>query len=108
MLSDGHLVWIIQQIYRDLPAKRDWLNPNLEKLMVEVSKFKPPEVKILDALDIIGRYGGIDGSHHKAWVIDQVVRCLMGDVKIYDEWVKDIKTGIDGPESYDWDVGIAP
>lgn len=26
------------------------------------------------ALDIAKRYGGIDGDHHKAWVIDQMCR----------------------------------
>lgn len=30
------------------------------------------------ALEFVGRYGGIDGEHHKTWVIDQVVRILKG------------------------------
>lgn len=47
-----------------------------------------------------------DGSHHKDWVIDQMVRALVGDG--YDRWVADRKNGIDGPETYSWDVGIAP
>jgi len=58
------------------------------------------------ALEIISRYGGIDGAHHKQWVLDQVVRCLTGGA--YDDWVRRQKAGEDGPESYEWGVGIAP
>ena len=58
------------------------------------------------ALDLIGQYGGIDGGHHKQWVLDQVVRALKGDK--YDDWVKEHNDGEDGPNTYEWDVGIAP
>ncbi len=58
------------------------------------------------ALDLILRYGSIDGGHHKMWVLDQVVRALTGDK--YDEWVVEAKAGEDGPETYEWDEGIAP
>jgi len=64
------------------------------------------EAKIKAALEIILRYGGIDGSHHKTWVIDQVVRIITGDN--YEQWVIAAKAGEDGPETYDWDEGIAP
>lgn len=30
------------------------------------------------AMEFIERYGQIDGSHHKAWVLDQVARILKG------------------------------
>lgn len=59
-----------------------------------------------EALDIARRYGGIDGAHHKAWVIDQMCRALLGDE--YETFVADAKAGEDGPETYDWSVGIAP
>lgn len=59
-----------------------------------------------EALDIARQYGGIDGSHHKAWVIDQMCRVLLGDE--YPAWVDAAKAGEDGPETYDWDEGIAP
>ena len=58
------------------------------------------------ALDVLGGYGGIDGSHHKTWVIDQAVRYLTGSA--YDEWARQAKAGEDGPDTYDWDEGIAP
>ena len=28
------------------------------------------------AMLFIEKYGGIDGDHHKAWVLDQATRCL--------------------------------
>jgi hypothetical protein len=61
------------------------------------------------ALDCVGRamniatsYGQIEGDHHRAWVIDQMVRALLASG--YDEFVKNYTK--DG--SYTWDVGIAP
>lgn len=62
--------------------------------------------KIDNALSIIEMYGGIDGAHHKTWVIDQVARALTGDD--YDEWVELMCAGEDGPNTYEWDEGIAP
>jgi hypothetical protein len=58
------------------------------------------------ALEIAERYGQIDGAHHKAWVIDQMVRALTGSD--YEAWVAHSKDGEDGPDTYDWDEGIAP
>lgn len=62
--------------------------------------------KIAKALKIAGEFGGIDGAHHKAWVIDQMVRALTGTG--YKQWVKDQCEGVDGPETYGWDTGSAP
>lgn len=79
----------------------------------------------------IEKYGGIDGSHHKDWLIDQIARILKGTkviVKIakwdngyeeerfilddasseYNKWVADMCDGEDGPNTYIYDVGIAP
>lgn len=64
------------------------------------------EEQIEEALDVAVRYGGIAGDHHKAWVIDQMVRALTGDG--YEAFVRDACAGDDGPDTYDWDVGIAP
>ncbi len=90
------------------------------------------------ALYFIGRYGGIDGSHHKDWVLDQVAMILNGtQVKIklaewtdesgkvvnseyrvsvsvptakYDAWVKELigEADEDGEFGYGYDKGIAP
>ncbi len=88
------------------------------------------DARIKAALDVAVRYGGTDGDHHKAWVIDQMVRALtgcptiqktavdssgkpyaydaMGESGEYRELVREAKAGDDGPDTYDWDVGIAP
>ena len=74
----------------------------------------------------IEKYGQIDGSHHKAWVLDQVARILkggkvtakiaswsdhpdeyrfsVGTSKEYKKWVKDMISD----DEYDYDEGIAP
>lgn len=65
-----------------------------------------PERRIDRAIEFAVRFGGIDGDHHKTWVIDQMVRALAGED--YDQLVKDACDGEDGPDTYGWDTGIAP
>ncbi|SNY93407.1 hypothetical protein SAMN04515647_3702 [Cohaesibacter sp. ES.047] len=86
--------------------------------------------RIAKAIEIAVRWGGIDGAHHKAWAIDQMVRALtgcpdvtgkaidckgrpytytaQGESKEYQKLVKKACKGEDGPETYSWDTGIAP
>lgn len=85
---------------------------------------------IQKALDVIIRYGGVDGAHHKAWVIDQIVRVLtgcpeherhlknakgtkfvvhtLGESEEYKKFVREMRDGEHGPDTYDWDIGIPP
>lgn len=58
------------------------------------------------AIDLIMRYGGIDGSHHKQWLLDQVLRVLSENN--YDNLIKEYCDGEDGEFTYSWDEGIAP
>jgi hypothetical protein len=83
------------------------------------------------ALHYILKYGGIDGAHHKTWVLDQVARILhgakitvriakwesglqehrhsVGTCKEYEEWVEEsLERDGDGEPKYDYDVGRAP
>lgn len=57
------------------------------------------------ALDV-AHYGLNDGGHHKMWVIDQMVRALTGDM--YEDWIRELEDGEDGPKTYEWDTGVAP
>lgn len=54
------------------------------------------------AINIAYEYGQIDGAHHKTWVIDQMIRELLGTE--YDKFIKEYEE--DG--EYTWDIGIAP
>jgi len=65
-----------------------------------------PRSKCADALELLLRYGGIDGGHHKQWCIDQVVRILTDEN--YENFVAWACDGEDGPDTYDWDEGTAP
>lgn len=74
----------------------------------------------------IDNYGGIGGSHHKQWVLDQVMRILKGTkVKVtlatWDDGSCEYRVNLDIPsqdykdwiiaradEDYPWDVGCAP
>lgn len=62
--------------------------------------------KVQQALDLALECGQIDGDHHKTWVIDQMVRILAGDR--YDEIITSWRAGVDGPNTYTWNCGIAP
>jgi hypothetical protein len=65
-----------------------------------------PEDRIAKALQFAFECGSIDGEHHKTWVIDQMVRALTEDS--YDAWIKNVKAGDDGIDTYEWYEGIAP
>lgn len=64
--------------------------------------------KIERAIGIAVSYGQIDGDHHKTWVIDQMVRALLGSDDEYKKFIKEYCDGEDGEETYYWDEGIAP
>lgn len=67
------------------------------------------DAKKLAAIEaLITRYGGIDGAHHKQWVLDQIVRTATGGGDDYADWVRAYEAGDDGPKTYEWDQGIAP
>jgi hypothetical protein len=92
----------------------------------DVSTLKAVIAKALE----VAKDGQIDGDHHKLWVIDQMVRVLTGcpifekvakdcngktylsykrvENDAYTSWVKEVCAGKDGPDTYEWDVGIAP
>ena len=69
---------------------------------------KTADERLNGALEIIHRYGGIDGEHHKQWVLDQIVRIGTLNEEGYMEWVNDYCAGEDGPSTYTWDAGITP
>lgn len=60
---------------------------------------------------IIVQSGQIDGDHHKAWVIDQVMRIIKGDE--YESFVEkyeyfDDYGNVQKEQLYEWGVGIPP
>jgi len=74
-----------------------------------------PQTRIHRAPQVAYDHGQTDGDHHKAWVIDQMVRCLLGQRPGYQEpsdeyldWVRKYETGEDGPQTYEWGIGVAP
>lgn len=95
------------------------------KIKIEKTEFKDYTASDW-ALYFIGSYGQIDGDHHKAWVLDQIVRVLKGtkvcvaiakwddgqeEYRIslgkpslkYLNWVNEMRSG-----GYEYDEGIAP
>lgn len=56
----------------------------------------------LAVVELIDRYGNIDGAHHKMWVIDQILKILLTPDE-YKKFIADREA-----DGYDWDDGCAP
>jgi hypothetical protein len=85
--------------------------------------------RITRALEYVDS-GQVDGEHHKAWAIDQIVRALtgcpivtrtavdthgeryeypsQGESEEYRRFLAAYRAGEDGPDTYHWEEGIAP
>lgn len=76
------------------------------------------EKRIENALAFLSIWGQVEGDHHKAWVIDQVVRALCGcewnfndsffQNEEYKDWVSGYCYDDNHVMEYEWDTGIAP
>lgn len=73
---------------------------------------KNTDERIKQALDIAWAYGLEDGAHHKMWVIDQMVRALVGDDIIYRQLVAKYEKPVEDPDFpgdyyyIQWDIGV--
>ena len=63
--------------------------------------------KIDDAVKLAFRYGGIDGSHHKQWLINKILETLLTEDE-YSNFIKIFNSDEDGENMYEWDEGVAP
>lgn len=61
-----------------------------------------PEERIAKAVNRIDQSGGIDGAHHKQWVLDQVLRILLSESDYKAFVAQRIADG------YEWSEGIPP
>lgn len=67
--------------------------------------------KVENIKTILESYSQIDGSHHKAWCLDQIARIVYGEE--YQDFVHNYEyiddDGVEHDEPiYEWDCGIAP
>ena len=86
--------------------RRDELGRQMLWMIVEVDVAETDAERIELALLVALEDGQVDGDHHKAWVIDRIVRALTGDR--YEREIADYCAGEDGPDTYSWNEGIAP
>ena len=63
-------------------------------------------MSIAKATEIAARFGMIDGAHHKQWVIDQMLRAVLGDG--YDAWRKAEDQDCASSGYPLWDEGTPP
>lgn len=102
----------------------------LNSVLAIQQKLSQIDTKISETIEIANNLGGFDGGHHKMFAIDQMVRCLTDCLKItvtnhdvkgieytyenfgeseqYLKFISKYNAGSDGPDTYAWDIGIAP
>lgn len=62
---------------------------------------------IRGAAMVAHQYGGIDGEHHKQWVIDQMLRQILGAAG-YETWLNNYNAQSEAFDLAPWDQGVAP
>ena len=64
--------------------------------------------KVIDAVKVAEMYGGSWATAQRLlWVIDQMVRRLMGE-EAYAAWVKEYNENLENSEEDGWSEGVAP
>lgn len=66
-----------------------------------------PSEAIAKVKDLIFDFGGIDGSHHKQWLLNEILKTVL-TTEEYNEWLVQYSLDEDGEVSFEWDKGIAP
>lgn len=60
--------------------------------------------RVESALEVAVEHGSVDGERQKQWVIDRMVRALLGSDLEYRKWL----AAYDVEGEAEWDRGIAP
>lgn len=89
-----------KQIYIDTRPDNTTINA-YDAIETVLQALEDKNKKINKTLEIAYQYAQIDGDHHKMWVVDQMIRNLLGSY--YDNWVKKYEE-----DDYTWETGIAP
>lgn len=92
-----------EAFFKEEDLKIGWISPKCplinEEDFIEKLEYKKKEEKIKE---ILTSYSQIDGSHHKAWCLDQIARIIYDNQ--YNNFIDDYcENG-----EYKWDCGIAP
>lgn len=65
--------------------------------------------RIIEAVGEIALYWHIEGDIHRRWLLDRVLRILLGeDDGRYEKVVAYICEGEDGPHTHEYDPGVPP
>ena len=104
-MSDGTKVDYIDINHMDLGGEVS-VDVFIEAIETLLTAYEKEKEKNNNVLGLIFEYGQTDGEHHKAWVIDQIVRIITENN--YDKWVQHYEYDEETDEDYFWDVGIAP
>lgn len=90
----------------DLVAGHFYKTRGYRATSVDVTEIPELTDRVNYALNLAVQYGGIEGDHHKTWVIDRMVRALAEEE--YDRVIAESRDGEDGPNTNEWGTGIAP
>jgi len=89
--SAAVILGVIERHVGEMTEEANELDQEIDRLSAKVKL----------AQETILIFGGFEGNHHRAWVLDQALRALAGDS--YDALIAQRRK-----DGYDWDEGIAP
>lgn len=75
---------------------------------VRLKRIEELEGRSIAAIHIAFRYGQISGDHHRLWVIDQMLRALLGEADYQRFTDRYEEPDADGETYGRWETGIAP
>lgn len=93
--------WVVPSLNKAFQAGMDGVAE--EGSIMTQSEMK---TRIDKSVELILRVGGCDGSHHKQWCLDQVLRILLENQ--YERRIGQHCLGPNETGGYFWNTGIAP
>lgn len=119
---DGHICLAFhvskdETQYIELADDLETARNNMIKIIQGLDKFNlnlTPAQSLRRIQSILFQYSQIDGAHHKAWCLDQILRASCGqNIDDYKKFVNQYEYNTDTPtedqeQIYEWNTGIAP
>lgn len=88
----------------------DVLDAFIEKTHLKIGDINDANglfMRIQEAVERAWQSAQVDGSHHRIWVINQMLIALLGD-DLYNEFVEAYEKPLPDGDYYEWDKGIPP
>ncbi len=95
---------------RETITEDPYCHKGIEGELINTKDLLEQYKRIKKALYFVERFGGIDGDHHKQWLITQMTKALLGSKEAWEKWELEMRGDPEDEFNYygEWDEGIAP